>query len=115
MLKKLNKKYIFLAIFFVVIHALFIVYVTSIPPTIHSSSMPYELVIEYELFLLVTLMLPLLIPSSIGLPVFANVPFMAIPNVLGHIYLVIFWFLIYWLFISIFFKITHKLTKFVQK
>ena len=115
MLKKLNKKYIYLAVLCVVIHALFTVYVNSIPPTINSSSMPHELKIEYELFIVITLIMPLLIPSSIGLPVFSNVPFMAIPNVFGIICLVIIWFLIYWLFISMFFKITHKITKFVQK
>jgi len=115
MLKKLNKKYIYLAALSVVIHALFTIYASSITPTINSSSMPHELNIEYDLFLVVTLMVPLLIPDSIGLPVFSNIPFMAIPNVFGIICLVIIWFLIYWLFISMFFKITHKITNFVQK
>ena len=101
--------------FFIVIHALFIIYINSIPPNINSTTPAQDLELKYGLFLTITLIVPLLIPSSIGIPVFANVPFMAIPNVLGHIYLVVFWFLIYWLFISIFFKITHKLTKFVQK
>lgn len=77
--------------------------------------MPHELNIEYDSFIVTTLIFPLLIPSSVGLPVFANVPFMAIPNAFGIIYLLVFWFLIYWLLISIFFKTTQKIIKYVQK
>ena len=115
MLKKLNKKYLILATLFVVIHALFTIYANSIPPTIDRASMPYTIEIKHDLFLLITLLAPLIIPDSIGIPVFANIPFMAVPNVFGIIFLVIFWFLIYWLFISIFFKITLKVRKLVRK
>ena len=115
MLKKLNKKYLILAMVFVAIHALFIIYINSIPPTINSTTSPQTLEIKYDLFLVITLIAPLLIPNSIGIPVFANVPFLAIPNVFGIIVLVIFWFLIYWLVISIFFKIVLKINKVMRK
>ena len=115
MLKKLNKKYLILATLFVVIHVLFTIYANSIPPTIDRTSMPYNMEIKYDLFLLITLLVPLFIPDSVGIPVFANIPFMAVPNVYGIIFLVIFWFLIYWSFISMFFKITLKIRKLMRK
>ena len=115
MLKKLNKKYLILATLFVVIHALFIIYASSIPPTIDRSSMPYTLEIKYDFFITITMLFPLIIPHSIGISVTANVPFLAIPNVLGIIYLVIFWFLIYWFLVSIIFKLVLKIRNLMLK
>ncbi len=100
---------------FVVAHALFIVYINSTPPKISSTTPPQVLELEYDLFLTVTLIAPLLIPSSIGIPVFANVPFLAIPNVFGIVVLIVFWFLIYWLLISIIFKTVLKVKKIILK
>jgi len=114
MLNRLNKKYILIAVFFVVIHSIFIGYVTSLPLTTNYPSIPHDIKIEYEHFIVVSLMLPLIIPNSIGLPVFINAPFIAAPNILGYIYLLVFWFLLYWLVISIVFKVILKLKKYIQ-
>lgn len=100
---------------FVVIHAFFTIYVNSIPPTIDRASMPYTMEIKHDRFLLITLVVPLIIPDSAGIPVFSDIPFIAMPNVFGIIFLVVFWFLIYWLFILMFFKTSLKISKIMRK